>query len=63
MKKTIEDEIKRKLFVKFFVNVIIKSNRFILYTITEETRWLDRYFVNNNSQMANLLLEFVSLFY
>ena len=42
---------------------IIKSNRFILYTITEETRWLDRYFVNNNSQMANLLLEFVSLFY
>lgn len=42
---------------------IIKSNRFILYIITEETRWLDRYFVNNNSQMANLLLEFASLFY
>ena len=42
---------------------IIKSNRFILYIITEENRWLDRHFVNNNSQMANLLLEFVSLFY
>lgn len=42
---------------------IIKSNRFILYIITEETRWLDKYFVNNNSQMANLLLEFASLFY
>ena len=42
---------------------IIKSNRFILYIITEETRWHDKYFVNNNSQMANLLLEFASLFY
>lgn len=42
---------------------IIKSNRFILYIISEETRWLDKYFVNNNSQMANLLLEFASLFY
>lgn len=42
---------------------IIKSNRFILYIITEETRWLDKYFVNNNNQMANLLLEFASLFY
>lgn len=42
---------------------IIKSNRFILYIITEETKWLDKYLVNNNSQMANLLLEFASLFY
>lgn len=45
------------------MSFIIKSNRFILYIITEETKWLDKYLVNNNSQMANLLLEFASLFY